>query len=224
MQAFPLTAKNWADIDCVLLDLDGTLLDLHYDTEFWHRAVPQAWGAARGLDHAAALAQLQPRFRAREGTLDWYCIEFWSRELQLDIAAMKRSDTALIRWLPGARQFVRGVRALGKRLVLATNSHPETLAIKDTRTAVLAEFDASFSSHTFGAPKEHPQFWDALRVAEPFDPARTLFVDDSLPVLRAARVAGIAHVVAVRRPDSTRDARHHDEFPAVDSVAELIAR
>lgn len=222
MHAFPLSAENWADIDSVLLDLDGTLLDLHYDTEFWHRVVPSAWGAARGLDHAAALAELQPRFRAREGTLDWYCIEFWSGELQLDIAAMKRSDTTLIRWLPGAREFVRGVRALGKRLVLATNSHPETLAIKDSRTRVLDEFDASFSSHVFGVPKEHPQFWDSLRQAEPYDPARTLFVDDSLPVLRAARAAGIAHLVAVRRPDSTRDARVHDEFPAVDAVSELI--
>ena len=25
----------WRDIDTVLLDMDGTLLDLHYDNHFW---------------------------------------------------------------------------------------------------------------------------------------------------------------------------------------------
>jgi putative hydrolase of the HAD superfamily len=57
---------------------------------------------------------------------------------------------------------------------------------------------------------------------EAFDRARSVFVDDSLPVLRAARTAGIAHIYAVRRPDSTREARVHEEFAAIDSVAELL--
>jgi len=206
----------------VLLDLDGTLLDLNYDSQFWHELVPATWGAPRGLDAAAARAELMPRFRAREGTLDWYCIDYWSRELGLDIAELKRAHTELIGWLPGAREFVRAMRRLGKRTVLATNSHPVTLAIKDTRTQVLAEFDASYSSHVFGTPKETAQFWTALRTAERFDPARSLFIDDSLPVLRAARTAGIANVIAVRKPDSTRAAREHDEFPAVNAVADLI--
>ena len=28
-----MTALPWRDIDTVLLDMDGTLLDLHYDTD-----------------------------------------------------------------------------------------------------------------------------------------------------------------------------------------------
>jgi putative hydrolase of the HAD superfamily len=222
MMTTSFTAAAWADIDNVLLDLDGTLLDLSYDTHFWHVVVPGAWGAPRGLDAARARAELEPRFHACQGTLDWYCIDYWSRELELDIAALKRTDTSRIRWLPGAREFVRALRARGKHLVLATNSHPVVLAIKDSRTQVLAEFDASFSSHVFGVPKEHPHFWAALRTATGFDPARSLFVDDSAPVLRAASAAGVAHVVAVRRPDSTRAPNRHDEFPSVDTVAELL--
>lgn len=222
MSSTPLTAQDWAGIDTVLLDLDGTLLDLHYDTHFWHEVVPATWGATRGLSMPAARAALAPRFRACEGTLDWYCIDYWSRELGLDIAALKRADTSRIRWLPGAREFVRAARALGKRTILATNSHPAVLAIKDLRTRVVTEFDAAYSSHRFGFPKETPQFWAALRAVEAFDPARSLFVDDSLPVLRAARSTGVAHVIAVRKPDSTRDLRMHDEFPAVDAVAQLL--
>jgi len=223
MSAIPGGAGFWPAIDTVLLDLDGTLLDLHYDTTFWHRTVPAAWGRLHGMDAEAAHAALRPRFRACEGTLDWYCVEYWSRELGFDVVALKRADTTRIGWLPGARGFVRRLRAMGKRVVLATNSHPAVLAIKDEATGVIAEMDAAFSSHQFGAPKEHPDFWRGLAVAEPFDPRRTLFVDDSASVLRAGRAAGVAHVVAVRRPDSVGTLRAPLEFPSVDSVTELLA-
>ena len=217
-----LTASDWARIDTVLLDLDGTLLDLAFDNFFWRTRVPEAWARSRSLSREQALAELQPRFRAREGTLDWYCIDYWSRELELDIAALKQVDAHHIRWLPGAREFLGRVRALGKRLVLVTNAHPTTLAIKDAHTQVISHFDAGFSSHSFGAPKEQAQFWIEFAKVVQFDPARSLFVDDSLPVLRAARAAGIGLIYAVQRPDSSAPPRLQPEFPAVDAVAELL--
>jgi putative hydrolase of the HAD superfamily len=217
-----LSRSDWARVDTVLLDLDGTLLDLAFDNYFWRTRVPEAWARSRCMSPAQARAELQPRFRAREGTLDWYCIDYWSRELALDIAALKHVDAHHIRWLPGAREFLGRVRAMGKRLVLVTNAHPTTLAIKDSCTQVISHFDAGFSSHSFGAPKEHEQFWRELAKVEHFDPARSLFVDDSLPVLRAARAAGIGLIYAVQRPDSDAPARLQSEFPAVDAVAQLL--
>ena len=218
----PPPSLPWEAIDTVLLDLDGTLLDLAFDNRFWRDCVPGAWAQARNLELDRARALLAPRFRAREGTLDWYCIDYWSRELELDITALKHAEAHGIRWLPGAREFLERVRAAGKRLVLLTNAHPTTLAIKDARTQVVSYFDATFSSHSFGAPKEDARFWQEVARVEAFDRGRSLFVDDSLPVLRAARTAGIAHVYAVRRPDSSGNARLHAEFPAVDSVAQLL--
>ena len=217
-----LDADAWSRIHTVLLDLDGTLLDLAFDNHFWRQRIPEAWGRARAISAEAARAQLQPRFRAREGTLEWYCIDYWSRELALDIAALKHVDAHRIRWLPGAREFLGRVRTLGKRLVLVTNAHPTTLAIKDAHTQVISHFDAGFSSHRFGAPKEHAQFWRELAKVEQFDPARALFVDDSLPVLRAARAAGIGLVYAVHRPDSSAPPRRQTEFPSVEAVAQLL--
>jgi GMP/IMP 5'-nucleotidase len=217
-----LTAAHWAAIDTVLLDLDGTLLDLAFDNHFWRQCVPAAWARARAMSLDAARALLAPRFRACEGTLDWYCVDYWSRELQLDIAALKQAEAHRIGWLPGARDFLSRVRLLGKRLVLLTNAHPTTLAIKDARTQVISCFDAAFSSHPFGAPKENGLFWRELSRVEGFDGTRSLFVDDSLPVLRAARTAGIGTLYAVRRPDSSLAARTQHEFPAVDAVAELL--
>lgn len=217
-----LSPAQWRGIETVLLDLDGTLLDLAFDNHFWRQRVPEAFAQRRAITLAQARAELRPRFAAREGTLDWYCIEYWSRELELDIRALKQEASHQIRWLPGAREFLGRVRALGKRLVLITNAHPIALAIKDARTEVISYFDAGFSSHRFGAPKESPRFWRELAKVERFDPARSLFVDDSVHVLRAARGAGVGLIYAVRMPDSSCAASTHQEFPAVDAVAELL--
>jgi len=217
-----LTEAQWAAIDHVLLDLDGTLLDLQFDNHFWQTLVPEVWGAARGLDAATARAHLQPRFAACVGTLNWYSTEYWSAELGLDICTLKLQDAHRIRWLPGARQFLGAARARGKQLVLLTNAHPHALAIKHEHTQVLDHFDQSFSSHSLGAPKEDGDFWRALRSELDFDPARSLFADDSNSVLRAAQAAGIGLVRAIRRPDSGRRAHAHEEFMAVDALVELL--
>jgi len=217
-----LTAAHWASIDTVLLDLDGTLLDLAFDNRFWSQCVPAAWARANSIDAPQARELLAPRFRACQGTLNWYCLDYWSRELRLDLAALKRAESHRIGWLPGAREFLQRVRRHGKRLVLLTNAHPTTLAIKDARTQVISHFDATFSSHLFGAPKEQARFWQAFGRAEPYEPARSLFVDDSVPVLHAARAAGIGTLFAVRRPDTSIPARLHEDFASVDAVAELL--
>ncbi|HEV7432711.1 MAG TPA: GMP/IMP nucleotidase [Steroidobacteraceae bacterium] len=222
MSSHALLESDWSSIDHVLLDLDGTLLDLDFDNHFWQTLVPQVWGAARGLDPEAAHRILQPRFAACAGTLPWYSTEYWSAQLGLDIAALKRVDGERIRWLPGAQRFLASARARGKRLVLLTNAHPQALAIKHERTGVLDHFDASFSSHDLGSPKEDPRFWVALARQERFDPARSLFADDSATVLRAARAAGIGIIRAIRRPDTARAALAHEEFPAVDALVELL--
>jgi putative hydrolase of the HAD superfamily len=209
-------------IDVLLLDLDGTLLDLAYDNDFWYEAVPQAYAARNGLDLPEARARLALRFRAFEGTLPWYCIDHWSSELELDIRALKRASAPSIRWLPGARQFLRAQRAAGRRLVLATNAHPVTLQIKDEAVAIGPFFDVMYSSRQFGAPKEDALFWQGLAAAERFDVRRTMFIDDSLSVLRAARAAGLEHVVAVARPDSARPARDMGDFTTITTIADLL--
>lgn len=219
-----LDAAAWSRIDTVMLDLDGTLLDLCYDNHFWNVMVPEEWGRARGVALADAQQHVRPILAGRRGTLDWYCIDYWSRELGLDIPAMKVADAHRVRWLPGAPAFLERVCALGKRLVLLTNAHPATLAIKDSRTRVTQYFDSSFSSQVVGAPKEDARFWPGLALLEPYVPERCLFVDDSLPVLRAAQAAGIGTLFVVRHPDTTRapHVHEHEEFPAIDRVEELL--
>ena len=212
---------EWADYETVLFDMDGTLLDLRFDNYFWQQLIPARYAAANGMPHEQAVAVLEPRFAAARGTLEWYCIDHWSRELGLDIVALKREAEDHIDFLPRVPDFLRAVRELGKRVVLVTNAHRHTLAIKLDRTGLDEFFDAVHSSHDLGLPKENPGFWGRLRAVEPFEPARTLLVDDSLPVLQAAHRFGIARVIAILRPDSTRPPVAVQEFPGVESITEL---
>jgi len=215
-------ALDWSAIDTVLLDMDGTLLDLRFDNWFWRDHIPSRYAEARGLTEEQARALLAPRFRAVRGTIQWYCIDYWSMELDLDIAAIKRSALAKVGYLPGARDFLSRLGRSGRRRVLVTNAHPETLAIKNEQVRLLEHFDACYSAHPFGAPKEDGAFWPRLRAAEPFRPSRTLFIDDSIPVLDAARGFGIAWLRAVRLPDSGRPAQDTGPYEAVDRVSDLM--
>jgi HAD superfamily hydrolase (TIGR01509 family) len=217
---------DWDQIDTVLLDLDGTLLDLGFDNDFWLDFIPAEYAASQSMTVEQARAVLTPRFRACEGTMDWYCIDYWSRELGLNIEALKRTQAGRIAWLPGAQVFLERLRGLGKRLVLLTNSHPQVLKLKDEQTGVTRYLDAAISSHRFRVPKESEQFWTAVREVEPFDSHRSLFVDDSPSVLRAAQAAGIRWVRGVRRASAARGgqerpARDYSGITAVDSVSDL---
>ncbi|HTE42264.1 MAG TPA: GMP/IMP nucleotidase [Steroidobacteraceae bacterium] len=218
----PRVIAEWSTIDTVLLDMDGTLLDLRFDNYFWQELVPARFAESRGMPLDAAHAELSPRFAAHQGTLAWYSTDFWSHELKLDIMGLKRAAREQIGWLPGAERFVSSMRAAGKQLLLVTNAHPDSLQIKHEHTGLGRYFNALVSSHQFGFPKEHPSFWTVLQREHPFAAHRTLFIDDSLPVLRAARGHGIAHVVAITHPDSSQAQRVCDEFAAVARLSDLL--
>ena len=154
---------SWDAIDTVLLDMDGTLLDLRFDSYFWLELVPERYAARHGLTLEQSRAVLGPMFAGKQGTLDWYCTDFWTRELSLDIAAMKREVREHVRFLPGAEEFLQALREKGVRVALVTNAHRDSLKVKATQTGVLNYFDVVFSSHSFGVPKEHPEFWRQLQ-------------------------------------------------------------
>jgi GMP/IMP 5'-nucleotidase len=216
------TALDWERIDTVLLDMDGTLLDQRFDNWFWQVHIPCRYAQAKGLSESAARALLAPRFRAVRGTMQWYCLDYWSSELGLDIAGLKRAALEHVGYLPGARDFLSRLGRSGKRRVLVTNAHPLTLEIKNEQVRLTDHLDACFSTHAFGAPKEHAAFWPWLNSREPFVPERTLFVDDSVPVLDAAHRFGITWLRAVRLPDSAQPAQDTGAYAAVDSVADLM--
>jgi len=212
---------EWSQIDTVCLDLDGTLLDQAYDNHIWRDLVPQRFAVAQSMDLHAAYAEIARRFAERSGTLDWYCIEYWSRSLGVDIGALHREVRSHVAWLPGAREFLLRMRSAGKRLLLLTNSHPVALAVKHEQTGVLDYLDAAVTSHDFGHPKEDARFWHAARERLGFEPGRSLFADDNSRMLDAARSAGVRWVFGVRHWDTRGSPREHADHPAVNGVADL---
>ena len=218
-------APEWSTIDTVMLDMDGTLLDLAFDNHFWVEHVPTVWGERRGMSYAEAFRELEPIFRTHQGTLNWYSLDFWSETLGLDIYELKHEMREGVRYLPDAERFLQRIADIPQRAVLMTNAHHGVLEIKVARTGLDRYLDALYCSHDFGVPKEDRTFWSRLAQREDYDPARTLFVDDSLPVLRSARAYGIGHVYSIRHPDSSRDPRSGetmDGFPLLGSLLELF--
>jgi putative hydrolase of the HAD superfamily len=212
----------WHDINSVFLDMDGTLLDLYFDNHFWQEHVPLRYAEHHNISIEAARAELVPRFREKEGTLDWYCVEYWSRELKLDIVALKHEINHLIAVHDHVADFLEWLRVSDKRVVLLTNAHTRTLDLKMQITGIDHAFDALICSHELGYPKEDLRFWEALTGKEAFSRESTLFIDDSLPVLRAAHDYGIQHILAVSKPDSRMPVRQIDEFRAIEGFNEIM--
>ena len=212
----------WHRIKTTLLDMDGTLLDLRFDTHFWTEHLPLRYGEARGLELQAAQAYIHGEIEALRGTLEWYSLDFWNESLDLDMLALKREVQHLIAVHPHVVEFLDALRSAGKRVVLVTNAHNDSLHLKLERTGLGGHFDRVVCAHDLGLPKEDPAFWPRLRDLEPFDPERTLLVDDTATVLQSAAVYGIRHLLIIKRPDSGAGAKGDSGFPGVDDFSELL--
>ena len=66
----------WNDIDTVMFDMDGTLLDLHFDNYFWQHLLPLTYAEQNRIAHDEAIACVTAKFERVYGTLDWYCLYY----------------------------------------------------------------------------------------------------------------------------------------------------
>jgi 5'-nucleotidase len=213
---------NWHDLDTVLLDMDGTLLDLYFDNYFWQEYLPVHWGEIHGLDAETAKRELIPRFKSREGTLSWYCLDFWSGELKIDVLKLKEDIEHLIQIRPSAQEFLESLISRGKTPVMVTNAHEDLITMKLEKTGIGKYFREVVSSHRLGAPKEEAEFWHRLNKNIEFQPARTMLIDDNLTVLRTARNYGISNLFSIARPDSKAPVRDTEEFTAIHDFRDVL--
>ncbi|PKH23849.1 GMP/IMP nucleotidase [Enterobacterales bacterium CwR94] len=216
-------ALDWSGIDTVLLDMDGTLLDLAFDRYFWLELVPQQVSEKQGIPLHAAQALIEAKYQAVQHTLNWYCLDYWSEALGLDIRHMtwQQRERAVLR--DDTLPFLHQLRAWNKQLILLTNAHPWNLEVKLQQTGLAPHLDLLYSTHTFGYPKEDARLWQAVHAATGFDKTRTLFIDDSEPVLQAATQWGIRYCLGVGNPDSGLGLKTFAQHAAVTDYRHLIA-
>jgi putative hydrolase of the HAD superfamily len=213
---------DWKKIDTVLLDMDGTLLDLNFDNHFWKEFVPLKFAEQHNLSVTEAKRQLQPRFKSMEGKLEWYCLDYWTQALQLDIVGLKTELSELIAVLPHVMEFLTKLQQSPKKVLLVTNAHRNSLNLKMEKTCLQVFFDDIISSHDVGFAKEHAEFWALLEQRHTFVKSSTLLVDDSLAVLNAAKQFGIGHLLAVSKPDTQQAKRTISDYAAIEDFRELM--
>jgi 5'-nucleotidase len=215
---------DWQLIDTVLLDMDGTLLDRHFDDHFWLEHVPKRYAEKHAISIASAKERLYLLFRSQENTLNWTDLDYWSAQLGLDIPVLKQEVDHLIAVHPFVIEFLLFLRQHGKGIYLVTNAHGKTLELKLRRTKIGPYFDGIFSAHDLGLPKEEPAFWGALQKKLPFVPERTMLGEDSETNLETARLFGIGYLIHVGRFSSQATAAVSDHFTTIKFFSELLPR
>ena len=206
----------------VLLDMDGTLLDKYFDDYFWEHLVPEKFAEKHNRSFGRAKEELMAKYKSHEETLNWTDIDFWSRELGLDILALKEQIRHLIDVHPHVEAFLRLMKERKKKVYIATNAHDKVLALKLKKTEIGRFLTGAITSAEMGYPKEHQEFWHRTERKLAFQRDRTLFVDDTLAVLRSARTYGIGYLVYKAKGNSKVAPGKSDEFATVMDFNELM--
>jgi putative hydrolase of the HAD superfamily len=217
-----MAAINWSEISTVLIDMDGTILDLHFDNHFWLEHLPLRYSEKMSISIEAAKEKLKADYLAVVGTIEWYCLDYWSERTDMPIKELKREIQHLIHLRSDAKAFLLALKASGRDVVMVTNAHPEALSLKIERTQLDQYFDTLYSTHEFGVSKESQLLWQRLQAKHGFDCEKTLFIDDSVEILQSAQQYGIKHILAVANPDSKKEANVITDFPAVSNFNLLV--
>lgn len=212
----------WQEIETVLLDMDGTLLDKHFDDYFWEHFVPEIYAAKNNISELEARKKLLDTYRAKEGTLDWTDLDYWSEQLDLDIPALKIRIDHLIQVHPYVIDFLEHLKKRRKPVYLVTNAHSKTLDIKMAKTSLSGYFTAIVCAEEIGMPKENPAFWAGLSEKIDFTPKSTMLAEDTEKILFSAQTYGIKHLIYVARPSSQAPIKGSENFRSITYFNELI--
>ena len=123
---------------------------------------------------------------------------------------------------PYVEEFLGRLHRSPRRVLLVTNAHQKALELKLAHTRIGEWFDAIVVSHDLQVPKEDLQFWHRLHALHPFEPERTLLIDDTESVLDAAHRYGIAHLLTLLQPDSQLQKRLDTRFRGIHHFDEIM--
>ncbi len=213
---------SWDDIETVMLDMDGTLLDKHFDDYFWEVYLPEHYSLLHKISVEEAGRELRARYQEVENSLQWADLEYWSHTLDLDLPELKLRINHLIGVHPYVIEFLEFCLKKRKKLYLVTNAHSKALSIKLEKTSIGAWFDRVICAEEVGFAKEEPEFWPRLQELLGFVPEKSLLVDDTEKVLRVADAFGLGYLIHIACSSSRRPACYSTKYPSIDYFKELM--
>lgn len=214
----------WHEIDTVLLDMDGTLLDLHFDYHFWMSYLPKIYAEKNQITIEDADKFIHDKIHSQTGTLNWYCLDYWTEQLELPVAELKHDIKHLIKPHPDVLVFLQGLKESDKQVIMVTNAHRDSLAIKLEMTEIGDYFDHLVSSHDYGKPKEDIQIWQDIQQDFPYQPEKTLLIDDNITALSTAKAFGIKHCLAATFVSEKMNQIDPKGFPHFENFAQIMPK
>lgn len=213
---------NLNNIDTLFFDMDGTLLDLRFDSIFWEEHLPKRYAEYYNISLEASHAKLIKYNKSIIGSLNWYCLDHWDSYLGIKTEPLKKELLHLIQYRPYAKELLCALQHSQIKIAIITNAHQRSFNLKENKLKIKQYTDFVAIAHQYGFPKEEQAFWHALQKDHPFNPERTLFIDDNLSVLRSAQQYGIKNLLAIAHPDSTRPPNKTKEFAKLDDFRVLF--
>ena len=218
---------SWDSVDTVLIDMDGTLLDKYFDDYFWEHLMPEEYAKKYDIEIGAARHDLLARYKQEErklkhGKLNWTDLDYWSKELGIDIPALKEQVLHLISVLPHVEEFLQFLQMGNKKIHLVTNAHYKTLELKLRKTEIGKYFDSVICAFDIGLPKEDNAFWGKLEDLIGFHRDTTMMIDDNENVLISARTYGIRHLIFKAKSSSRGEIKTSEQFHSISHFEELI--
>jgi 5'-nucleotidase len=213
---------DWQKVHTVLLDMDGTLLDLHFDNFFWQTYLPQRYAHIKAIPLEEAVIFIEHHYQLVAGTLKWYDIHYWTQLLDIDIMALKQEVSHLLAVRVNALTFLEKLVTFNYTILLVTNCHAPVLHFKLANIALGKYFHRIVSSHDYQAAKEELAFWQTLAKEHRLDKQNCLLIDDNFTVLQTAKKFGIGQVFAVATPDSKKPALSHPNFYCLDNFTDYL--
>ena len=186
------------DIECLLIDMDGVILDNAYDNDFWQNQIPEVIADSKGIPFDDAKRLAIQIFNYKKNTKDWYDVDYWSNMLDIDIEAQKRSEKSFSRisLYDGVIDTLSVLKNKTK-MILITNAHRKTLNIKLEKYNLTPYFDEMVCAHELNYVKEDIQLWYMLRSKYRLDYEKTLLVEDTINNINVGLSAGISGAIYV---------------------------
>ena len=210
---------KWDSIETFFLDMDGTLLDLSYDNYFWHQHIPKIYAEINNMSFEKAKKEFEEMYKKKQDTIDWYCLNYWSDRLKINLHDELLKTKQKIRIFPGVIDFLMKIRKRNIKIILLTNCPRDMLNVKLNETKLWGYFDQIISSEDYGFAKATNEFWNYLEKVLNYDKKTTVFIDDNQKVLDFAYVNGIKNIISINFPDSENKKQVIKHYKSIDNIS-----